>query len=201
MTTQTEIILAMRKSGAPEPPGDFTDTVMQRLNDLPQRSVVSDALFRPRQIGHPANGSKSQTAAFTAAFFLTAFGYLVLAGILHMGFQKQVSSHAIPIEITTQPRIIVTVAVFFMTAGFLSRLTNPLAWNLIKFGLLFFLVFSAVNGIMVQLALNTIFPATGIVLYSVVGLVVGTFLYSRVTSRMQSDRIVTKYPDFEIQEQ
>jgi len=156
MTTQTNIIRGMRQSTEVAPPDDFTKAVMHRLPADPQRSNLA------------------------ASLFLVAFGYLVLGSVLAVGFSRLQPSSAVPPALLRQPQIIIGMSIFFLLFSTLSRLKSPLALFLIKAGLLFFLVFSTVNGIMVQLSINAIFPAYGIVLYSVTGLVLGLFLYTRI---------------------
>jgi hypothetical protein len=151
-----ELIQRMASTPKVPAPTHFTETVMSRLPEM-QHSFwlrARDAFLNPvkgvlnvdwAQKFHVAN--KWECSFY---FFITGFFYLIMGMMLMAGFDAISSKISTTEWIKLQPQLALGTAVWFIALGTLLMVDGRTALKLARYGTLFYIFFTVVNGTLMQ---------------------------------------------------
>ena len=179
-TVAFEFILNLLKSSATvTPPPDFTRKVMRRLSKLNidhRRSSDRKSLNERLQVTIGNLTSPTTAIEVATCFFLTGFFYLVLGISLHIGMKSLGADPSATGWIYYQPHLAVLFAMGFSTVGFLFLKNSRLAFRSANLTTIFYILFSIINSVQVQLISPGLFSISGVLCFSAGTIIVGIFL-------------------------
>jgi len=163
-------------------PDHFTETVMSRLPEM-QHSFwlrARDAFLNPvkgvlnvdwAQKFHVAN--KWECSFY---FFITGFFYLIMGMMLMAAFKGITSNISTTEWIRLQPQLALGTAVWFIALGTLLMVDGRTAMKLARYGTLFYIFFTVVNGMLMQPYVHIPYAGIFIVGFVATGVLMGVIL-------------------------
>jgi hypothetical protein len=182
MDQHQDIIDLIKSTPVIEPPDDFTPGVMARLPDLDQGvwARAKHALFNPSRAGfqtrwaHILTVSNKRECSF--CFFITGFFYLIMGIVLMAGFKTIGSSMAAMEWITLQPHLTIGAATWLLALGMVLMMDGSAAIKIARYGTLFYIFFTVVNGILMKPYLHVPYAGIFIIGFVATGALMGIML-------------------------
>ena len=160
-------------------PDDFTERVMAQLPAL-QTSIwsgIKDSLLRPRTTHMFKTFAKPPSRTECSFYFVMAgILYFIVGVILIMGLKNIGSEISNANWIMMQPQISFIIAFGLMVLGISLLKENILIIKAAHFGILIYIGFVIINGIVLQMSLNIPVSIVYILYFMCCGLLVGGVL-------------------------
>lgn len=154
-----DIINKIRQQKTIEPPASLAGQVMRRLPDKHPGILFTAAFFMhqlnsalPVTDGGQTGSSARRECSFY--FFITGFFYLVMGIILMTGIPGTGSGTAETGWIQLQPHLAIGTALWLTALGVLLIVDGGAGVKAAKYGTLFYVLFTVVNGILIQTYLH-----------------------------------------------
>jgi hypothetical protein len=151
-----DLIKMMEATPKAPVPDHFTQNVMGRLPELDQGvwARAKHALFNPSWAGVPSRWAQLLTVTNTRecsfCFFVTGFFYLIMGIVLMAGFKTIGSSMAAMEWITLQPHLTIGAATWLLALGMVLMMDGSTAIKIARYGTLFYIFFTVLNGILMR---------------------------------------------------
>jgi hypothetical protein len=156
MDNHHDIIDLIKSTPSIQPPDNFTPMVMARLPELDQGiwAKATHALFNPSGTGVRSRWAQimpiSNTRECSFCFFITGFFYLIMGIVLMAGFKAIGSSMAAMEWITLQPHLTIGAAAWLLALGMVLMMDGSTAIKIARYGTLFYIFFTVLNGILMR---------------------------------------------------
>jgi hypothetical protein len=163
-----DIIEIISEQKSIDPPYDFTDQVMRRLPDQYPGVLIAAASFVHYFYRRALVPDGDQTKGFTRRecsfyFFITGLFYLIIGIILMTGINEVAFSMAAMEWIKLQPHLTIGAAIWFLTLGVVLMMGGSIGMKIAKYGTMFFIFFTVLNGILMRPYLHIPFAGVFII--------------------------------------
>ena len=173
------ILTLVRSLPAVEPPRDFSHKLMRRLSEGNSGLIQAvDGQPLSRRLKDAIQRLTRPTSVLEVAtcFFLSGFFYLALSVSLYVGLKSLNTAPTATGWIYYQPYIAVLIAMGFITVGVLLSKKNRLAFRFANSIIIFFIIFSIINGMQIQSIPPSPFSFYGVLCFSAGTIILGIFL-------------------------
>jgi hypothetical protein len=175
----------MREEPLPEPLAGLGERIMSRVRaDRPSPwKVLGDALLKPHKFSfHPLIALRSPASGQECSFYFMMVGvfYAILGVFLMVGLHKLGASLGTPGWVRWQPQIALVTALCMIAVGFHLLKGGRLALRIARIGVLVYLGFAFLNGIIVPLEWDIPVSAFVSLLSTLVGVPTGFFLFRTI---------------------
>jgi len=173
MSEYKDLIQLMDAAPKVQTPDHFTERVMGRLPELDQGvwAKVKHALFNPSGAGVQSRWAQilpvTNKRECSFCFFITGFFYLIMVIVLIAGFKAIGSSMAAMDWIGLQPHLAIGAAIWLFALGVVLILDGSAGIKAARYGTLFYIFFTVMNGILMRPYLHI--PYAGIFIIGFVG--------------------------------
>lgn len=149
-------------------PSDFTQRIMERLpeQDTSMLSKLKQAWFEFNFGWDGETGAVSKTEG-SFYYFIIGFFYLIIGIVVLMGFKSISSGMETMSWIGLQPYLAIGIAILFFTLGGLLMIDGSAGIKAARYGTLFYIFSTVVNGVLIRSYLHI--PYAGIFIVGIVG--------------------------------